>query len=37
MGMSGGSEFVPVFMGNHSGYAVKCGKFDGKGWLKDDA
>lgn len=36
MGMSGGPAFVPALMGNRSGYSVKCGKCEGKGWLPDE-
>ncbi|HJS83277.1 MAG TPA: helix-turn-helix domain-containing protein [Nitrososphaera sp.] len=36
MGTAGGT-FVPFPMGARSGYSVKCGKCDGKGWLPDRA
>ena len=35
MGLGGGTAFVPVWRGIRSGYSVKCGRCDGKGWLAD--
>jgi hypothetical protein len=33
--IGGGPPFVPLWMSNRTGYSVKCGRCDGKGWLSD--